>query len=291
MRELCSPSRQPHHLSSPRALKPIKHFVRSSSFTPLPLVRSDIVPPKSLVMGDLTLLLVPGGEPSQIMNAQHLRAVASSLPPMQRFLSWQLAYSTARHGISLGTLFRRSAGHTPTLLVIRDTAGFVFGCYSEDGWRSSPRFYGTGETFVFQLEPHRIMYPWRPLSQVKNDFFQVCPGEVHCIVSLFSSHCFPPWLTVCDARQPRCGRAGPFCHSSGRGAAAGLQQHLRNIWQPVPGQQRRVQGVRAGSLASCAKLDQPFLPPARLYIAVKCHCIRSYQTNSVTFPLLFCFNG
>ena len=31
------------------------------------------------------------------------------------------------------------------------------GCYTEDGWRTTPRFYGSGETFVFQLEPHRVM--------------------------------------------------------------------------------------------------------------------------------------
>ncbi len=133
------------------------------------------VPPKSLVIGDLTLPMQPGSEPSQIMGADHMRALASALPPMKRYVPWQLAYSSKTHGISLGTLFRRSAGHVSTFLVVRDTAGggfgcmdgwqckpfcpsptlmagYIFGCYSEDGWKVMPRFYGTGETFVFQLE-------------------------------------------------------------------------------------------------------------------------------------------
>jgi TLD len=40
----------------------------------------------------------------------------------------------------------------PTLLVIRDMAGYVFGSFTSEGWRVATRFYGTGETFVFQLQ-------------------------------------------------------------------------------------------------------------------------------------------
>ena len=35
-------------------------------------------------------------------------------------------------------------------------AGYVFGCYTGDGWHVSPRYYGTGETFVFQLEVRQL---------------------------------------------------------------------------------------------------------------------------------------
>lgn len=35
-------------------------------------------------------------------------------------------------------------------------AGYVFGCYTGDGWHVSPRYYGTGETFVFQLEVREL---------------------------------------------------------------------------------------------------------------------------------------
>lgn len=44
----------------------------------------------------------------------------------------------------------------PSLLVIRDTAGHVFGSFTSEGWRVATRFYGTGETFVFQLQACKL---------------------------------------------------------------------------------------------------------------------------------------
>ncbi len=44
-------------------------------------------------------------------------------------------------------------------------AGYSFGCYTPDSWHVAPRYYGSGETFVFQLEvrhtrsvPHALPY-------------------------------------------------------------------------------------------------------------------------------------
>lgn len=34
---------------------------------------------------------------------------------------------------------------------MKDVGGAVFGAYVSDAWRYNPRFYGTGETFVFQV--------------------------------------------------------------------------------------------------------------------------------------------
>ena len=38
--------------------------------------------------------------------------------------------------------------HKPT----PPSTGYIFGCYSPDSWHVAPRFYGSGETFLFQLE-------------------------------------------------------------------------------------------------------------------------------------------
>jgi hypothetical protein len=139
----------------------------------------DVLPPSYLTIGPLSLTLSPASETSAIMRDDDLRALASGVPPLQRLQQWHLAYSPSRHGISLSTLYRKSGGHVPTLLVVKDASGYIFGCYSEDGWRAAPRFYGSGETFVFQLEPHRVMYPWRSVCDVKNDFFQY--GTLDCL--------------------------------------------------------------------------------------------------------------
>jgi hypothetical protein len=51
------------------------------------------------------------------------------------------------------------------VLLVRDGGGYVFGAFCPEAWRPSPRFFGTGETFVFQLAPHkvRVVLIWSPL--------------------------------------------------------------------------------------------------------------------------------
>jgi hypothetical protein len=101
--------------------------------------------------------------------ATHPAQARLAPPPKKRALS--PPRSTARHGISLQTLYRRAAGAPQTLLVVRDGGGHVFGAFSAEAWRVAPRFYGTGETFVFQLEvrgggEHRPGRNWRTRPRV-----------------------------------------------------------------------------------------------------------------------------
>lgn len=64
------------------------------------------------------------GEPSVILTPDHVRALASVVPPLERMRDWALAYSTAKHGISLQTLYRKSSTYNgPSLLIIKDFGG------------------------------------------------------------------------------------------------------------------------------------------------------------------------
>jgi hypothetical protein len=76
---------------------------------------------------------------------------AASLPPLHQGNPWLLIYSTARDGISLATMMRKAEKVAPSLLLVRDAGGAVFGAYVTDAWRYAPRFYGTGESYVFQV--------------------------------------------------------------------------------------------------------------------------------------------
>lgn len=84
-------------------------------------------------------------------DTPQVRGLASALPARHQLSQWVLHYSSARHGISLRTLYRRSLAG-PCLLIVRDSGGYVFGCFTPMPWKPSPRYYGTGETFVFQLQ-------------------------------------------------------------------------------------------------------------------------------------------
>lgn len=109
------------------------------------------------------------------------------MPARTQCYSWQLVYSTAVHGSSLKTLYRKMAGlDSPVLLVIKDmhkkvpvfllslrlsffpllinkchrpltdlwSLNFqVFGAFSSDPFRVSKSCYGTGETFLFSFNP------------------------------------------------------------------------------------------------------------------------------------------
>jgi hypothetical protein len=39
----------------------------------------------------------------------------------------------------------------PSLLLVKDAGGAVFGAYVSESWRYNPRFYGSGEVFVYQV--------------------------------------------------------------------------------------------------------------------------------------------
>ena len=47
---------------------------------------------------------------------------------------------------------RRAAESAPCVLIVRDLQQHVFGSFTSESWRVAPRYYGTGESFVFQIQ-------------------------------------------------------------------------------------------------------------------------------------------
>ena len=98
----------------------------------------------------------PPPAPAAILAPRAMAALAAALPARFAGARWRLLYSTAAHGTSLQTLYRRAAAPAPPgaaqLLAVRDGGGHVFGVFASEALRAAPRFYGSGETFVFQLE-------------------------------------------------------------------------------------------------------------------------------------------
>eukprot|EP01026_Neomeris_dumetosa_P031421 TRINITY_DN2491_c0_g1_i8.p2 TRINITY_DN2491_c0_g1~~TRINITY_DN2491_c0_g1_i8.p2 ORF type:complete len:471 (-),score=52.06 TRINITY_DN2491_c0_g1_i8:948-2255(-) len=111
-------------------------------------------------------------ENSAILTKLHFSCITNQLPPRYRQGEWNLVYSTQNHGISLHTLYRKVQGLKPLVTVIRDHGGNVFGCFTPETWKVQPRYYGTGETFVFQLLPHMLAYQWDRQCSVSNEYFQ-----------------------------------------------------------------------------------------------------------------------
>ncbi|XP_041703056.1 nuclear receptor coactivator 7 isoform X2 [Coregonus clupeaformis] len=105
---------------------------------------------------------------SRILDTSLVRELSAELPPRTVGHTWQLAYSTSRHGSSLKSLYRRLNGSdSPVLMVIKDSLNQVFGSYLSHPLRPSETFYGTGETFLYMLLPRFKCFRWTG----ENSFF------------------------------------------------------------------------------------------------------------------------
>ena len=86
-----------------------------------------------------------------------------------------LAYSMKIHGMSLRSLYNHCEPYQdlPCILLIKDTRQYVFGAYLSEGIIESPKYYGSGETFLFRLSPDQKCFFW----QGSNHYFMMGTHE------------------------------------------------------------------------------------------------------------------
>ncbi|QDZ18195.1 TLDc domain-containing protein [Chloropicon primus] len=114
---------------------------------------------------------------SDMLLEDHVVFLMDSVPPRFKQQTWRLLYSTSKHGFSLQTFYRRVSNAFPTVLLVKDVRGSIFGAFATDPYMVQHKYYGTGETFVFKLHPDAEAYRWKydkekgSASQNQNDFF------------------------------------------------------------------------------------------------------------------------
>lgn len=74
--------------------------------------------------------------------------------------AWLRVFCASEDGWSMNRFLEAAGGLGPTLLVVRDTGGAVFGAYAPEGWTEHGDFYGDEglKAFVFQLAPHAAVF-------------------------------------------------------------------------------------------------------------------------------------
>ncbi|XP_033120142.1 nuclear receptor coactivator 7-like isoform X2 [Anneissia japonica] len=105
-----------------------------------------------------------------LLTNEHIRqfVVGKYMPARIEGHSWCLVYSTAEHGFSLKSLYRKMQGEEgPMLIIIKDTDNRLFGALTNSPMKMSDHFYGTGETFLYHFLPDLIVYKWTG----ENNFF------------------------------------------------------------------------------------------------------------------------
>ncbi|XP_031422263.1 TLD domain-containing protein 2-like isoform X2 [Clupea harengus] len=98
---------------------------------------------------------------SRLLRIDHIQQISRHFPSALTVCTWSLVYSTHSHGSSLRTLYRNMAKwDCCTLIVIRDNHGQVFGAFCSSPLKVSSSFYGTGQGFLFSLNPRLQVYRW-----------------------------------------------------------------------------------------------------------------------------------
>lgn len=71
---------------------------------------------------------------------------------------WRLMFSTRLHGESFTRMMAGLMKRGPTLLLLKDTKGHVFGGFASHSWEVKPQFQGDSRCFLFTVSPKLRVY-------------------------------------------------------------------------------------------------------------------------------------
>jgi len=89
---------------------------------------------------------------SEILTQEMLILLGSKMTPLMRIKEWDVIFCTSSDGVSFHTFYFNILKYNPTIILIKDTKGRVFGGLATEKWHASKRFYGTGESFLFTFK-------------------------------------------------------------------------------------------------------------------------------------------
>ncbi|KAJ4462200.1 putative oxidation resistance protein 1 [Paratrimastix pyriformis] len=98
-------------------------------------------------------------EGTTAISYKQIVEIASSLSTKYRHMNWKQLFSSAVHGVSLQTFFWR-CNTAPSVLIVVDREGKVFGGFCPEPWQKSGGYYGNGDTFVFTFSPTYQSFRW-----------------------------------------------------------------------------------------------------------------------------------
>ncbi|XP_073962221.1 MTOR-associated protein MEAK7 isoform X1 [Choristoneura fumiferana] len=78
--------------------------------------------------------------------------------PQQHQHKWRFLFSSHIHGESFSTMAGRIQDQGPSILIIEDNSGYIFGGYATESWEISSNFSGGEESFLFTLSPRIRCY-------------------------------------------------------------------------------------------------------------------------------------
>ena len=74
-------------------------------------------------------------DPSEVLTEQHCNEIEAALSPSCQGHDWKLLYSLSRDGASIDTFFVKTAGHSETLILVKDSHQIAFGGFASKEWK------------------------------------------------------------------------------------------------------------------------------------------------------------
>lgn len=114
--------------------------------------------PSADVLGrQVPLLRVPKNTHS-VLRKEFAWHICGILPQIET-QEWDLLYHSSVHGLSFNTfLSRLTSVGGPSILLIKDQDGNVFGGYASQSWERNHDFFGDLKCFLFTLQPQTAIY-------------------------------------------------------------------------------------------------------------------------------------
>ncbi|CAH0550283.1 unnamed protein product [Brassicogethes aeneus] len=95
-----------------------------------------------------------------ILDLNQIVFVNAHLPQLGTVLAeWRFLFSSEIHGESFSTLLGRIVNQGPSVLILEDKGGHVFGGFASSNWELGPKFYGDDSSFLFSLSPKMRVFP------------------------------------------------------------------------------------------------------------------------------------
>ncbi|XP_060696640.1 TBC1 domain family member 24 [Hemiscyllium ocellatum] len=122
---------------------------------------------------------------SEVVSAKEMREIWSWIPERFALCQPMLIFTTSDDGYSLTRFYARCEGYEPTIILIKTTEAEVCGAYLSTDWIERRQggnklsYFGTGECFVFKLQPEMERYEWviikHPEIEASKSLREACP--------------------------------------------------------------------------------------------------------------------
>jgi hypothetical protein len=107
---------------------------------------------------------------SRIVERKEVIQIQGNVPARFHNSVWRLLFQLSIHGCSYSTMYEQTEKQEPLILLLRTDGNDRIGAFLPSGLKRSPRYYGTGETFVFHFTPRLEVFRWTR-GPDSNEFF------------------------------------------------------------------------------------------------------------------------